>query len=1771
MRTSNLPPEARPTDLRPSRPEALAGAPEHTEVTEWQRGLRGAIHRARRTSDGARVLLKSLAPGDVDPRAMRRLRWEFQVLRELDAPSVARALRWTRTARGPAIELAALEGEVLAARRGVRLDPREVVRVGAALARALADLHGRRTVHRDLSAASVVYDPSARRATLLDLGLASTASASATGDDARGGVPGYMAPEQTGHVDRTVDARADLHAVGAVLYELLTGVTPVATDDPLAAVHATIARVPTAPSALGVTLPAALERVVLRLLAKAPEDRYQSAERLAADLDVLDAGEPDDDLPRVADDTIEHWSLPSQLHGREPERATLAALTERARAGEAVSVAITGAPGVGKSTLVRDFSARFQDGGGVFAGAKFDPFSRATPLGALTRAVGGAVRALLTLDDAALALVRARAGEAVGDNGAVVIDVVPEARWLLGDAPAARALSIVEARNRFQVTFEEFVCALHTPERPLALFLDDVQWVDPASLEALSRLARRSDARPMLLLSWRETEHGAQDVIDRVDALVRDGEIPRVHLDALAPDAVAALLAEALGAPVSRVAPLAEVVSAKTAGNPFFIRQFLDVARERSLLQWDGRARAWSWRIEDVRAAALSDNVAELVASRISAQPADTADALAVASLLGDRVAAARLACALDVHPEVVRQRLGPAVDAGLAHLVADPDAAGDAYAFAHDRVRRAAAEHLAPEARAVASLAAARRLLPALDGDADEPFFVTLQLFESVLDRVVDPAERRAVARAFRDGGVRARRAGAPETALSCFEHASLLLGDVAWSSDHDLSCAVHLGGAEAAVLAPRKATRVDFVQRLLDRARRPDVRAAARRARIRRHIVVNENVLALDETRVALEELGVSIPADPRPWHLVAALGEVTLALRGRSEADLSALPRATDPAVVSAQELLMQAGAAAYYAAPTLLPLLILRCLLLALRRGVCGASAMAFAGYTLLLVVLRGEVEGAAPYAAVARTILTRLDARDWIARTEATLGFWQTRWRPLAQRAHDYAELYRVAIETGDFEFAALFTFNQYLFGFIAGEGLDELGAQGAHLQELAARLGHRRSELAMLALRQTVACLRGEADDAGVLDGAHWAARERLREVEATGLRSDVMSVHLWSAALRVHQGEHGAALAHLDAAERDLRSALGSPQEFTFHLYAAVARATAAAGRSLLERRSLLGAARRSADTLRKFAKGSPQNFGHHAALADACIAAAEGKGAARAFDEALRLATVGGFTRDAALGAFLAARHLLTAGETRAAAQFLADARVQHARWGADGVAPRLEALARDLRAAGVEVDAPSSRASGASNVDAVALARAAAALASETRLPALLDRLVRVLLEAGGARRALVVRADEAGARVFAQARVLGDGGEAAVTVDEAPLSDVAPELGPAVAYTLRTAEPLVLHDARRDARYSDGRIAPSVLVAPLLRGGKALGAVVLTHDLAPGVFTASRAEFVALLAAQAAISIENARLYDELRATLDAQQRLNRSIERFIPHAFLQHLDKGSILDIEPGDQVSRTITVLFADIRGFSTLAERLLAAGTFRFINEYVRYLEPAIRAHRGFINQYLGDGIMALFPSCADDAVAGAIAMHAALRRFNAARDASAGHVRIGVGLNTGDLILGTIGVSERLDCGVVGDAVNLAARIEGMTKTYDAPLLLSESTLAALAHPERFALREVDNVVAMGRRQAVRIFEVIDADEDVRRDAKLRTLDTFRAAREAFLQKRFREAKEGFDACLAACPDDRAAGLLAERCDALEGAELPDDWDGVWRLQSK
>jgi len=389
--------------------------------------------------------------------------------------------------------------------------------------------------------------------------------------------------------------------------------------------------------------------------------------------------------------------------------------------------------------------------------------------------------------------------------------------------------------------------------------------------------------------------------------------------------------------------------------------------------------------------------------------------------------------------------------------------------------------------------------------------------------------------------------------------------------------------------------------------------------------------------------------------------------------------------------------------------------------------------------------------------------------------------------------------------------------------------------------------------------------------------------------------------------------------------------------------------------------------------------------------------------------------------------------------------------------------------------------------------------------------------------------------------------------------------------------AVHLVLRTRRALLIDDALQDPTFHldpyVARARPrSVLCSPMLRHGELVGAILLENELVAGAFTPDRVEFLQVIAGQAAISIENAGLVQDLEQSLDAQVALTNAHARFVPHQFLASLGRRNIQDVRLGDHASKSLSVLFSDIRGFTPLIGSLTPRASIDFINAYIGRMEPAILANGGFVDSYIGDAIMALFDGPPDDAVAAGVSMLRALREFNTERSAAGqAPLSIGVGINTGALMLGTIGGPNRIKCGVIGDPVNLAARIEGLTKQLGVPLLIGDETVSGLTRPGAFLLRPVGRVVLVGRSEPVVVHEVFDADPHSLRDAKAANLDRYTRACAAFYAREWREARAGFEAVLAACPEDSAARGYLRRCDALLADPPGTDWTGVLQMERK
>jgi class 3 adenylate cyclase len=444
----------------------------------------------------------------------------------------------------------------------------------------------------------------------------------------------------------------------------------------------------------------------------------------------------------------------------------------------------------------------------------------------------------------------------------------------------------------------------------------------------------------------------------------------------------------------------------------------------------------------------------------------------------------------------------------------------------------------------------------------------------------------------------------------------------------------------------------------------------------------------------------------------------------------------------------------------------------------------------------------------------------------------------------------------------------------------------------------------------------------------------------------------------------------------------------------------------------------------------------------------------------------------------------------------------------------------------------------------------------------------------KLLSMLIENAGAERGFLVLNDGGALRVECEAR---GGGAEVLSRRGAPLDDGLGLATAIVQFVARTRESVVLRDAAAEGMFVDDpsiaqRGARSVLCAPLVERGQLVAVVYMENNLTAGAFTTDRIEVLRLLSSQAALSLHNARLYDDLQRALDEQRRVAEAQARFVPREFLEGLSRRTIVDVTLGEHVRREMSILFSDVKGFTTLVEGMNPGEHIAFINEYLSFMEPPLLDNGGFVDSYIGDAIMALFQGGADDAVRAAVGMRAGLDRLNAQRAArGAPPVQMGVGVNTGVLTMGTIGGPQHIKCGVIGDPVNLAARVESLTRRWGSFLLVSNHTRERLADPSPFALREVGRVIVVGRTTPVTLYESLAAESPRVRDGRSQTLARYTEGLEAFYGRRFADAVGCFEACVAACDDDRPAAILLARARTLLRDGCDAAWTGVEALEKK
>ena len=882
------------------------------------------VYRAVDRADGKHVLVKVLG-SQHGPTDVLRLRRAHEMGVALGSTAILRPIALATVEGMPALVCEDFGGLPVARLVGEPMAVGRFLELAIQIVTAVAALHRERAVHKDLKPENIYVHPTTGEVKLTGLGLASQLPRELTAVQPplliEGSLP-YLSPEQTGHMARAVDSRSDLYSLGVVFYQLLTGRFPFQAKDALEWIYCHVARVPSSPLVVVPTLPSPLAALVLKLLAKMPEDRYQTAGGLSHDLERCAAGWRRDGrlVPFVLGerDVGGELRVPDRLYGREREIGTLLGAFERVVSnGTAELLLVTGHPGVGKSALVAELRQPALRERALFLSGKFDQPARNTPYSTLVQAFTRLVLDLLAQDEEHRSAWKEPIRQALGNEARLIVDVIPPLRLLLGEPPPLAEVPLLDAELRFRRVFLAFFGVFTRPEHALLLFLDDLQWADAASLRLLEEVATDPDTHHLLLVgAYRQNEvdplHPLVQMFERVRKTRR--AVSEVVLGPFGMEDVLALVADTVRSERERARPLAAVVCAKTEGNPFFVLQFLSLLHRERLLWLDESSLTWQWDIARIEARGYTDNVIDFMLQRLTSLSAAAQSALTVAACVGNECEIPILALVYGKSEEETCRDLHEALEAGL--ILRTRGRIG----FAHDRVQQAAYGLLEPARRMQMHLQVGRLLVEHTPGERmqDRLFEIVTQL-DLGLALVADEPERLLIAELNLRAGRKAKAASAYELAARYLAVGQALLPLEAWEHHYELAYGLHLERARSEALNHQPETAFQLIAELLHHARTAVDQLEVAALRIDLAVVrrvpgaLDENVLIAIEACV--KWLGVELKQHPSESEVRNYVEETWQALGNRSIEDIAHLPAMTDPAVKAGVEMLSKAMPAAY----------------------------------------------------------------------------------------------------------------------------------------------------------------------------------------------------------------------------------------------------------------------------------------------------------------------------------------------------------------------------------------------------------------------------------------------------------------------------------------------------------------------------------------------------------------------------------------------------------------------------------------------------------------------------------------------------------------------------------------------------------------------------------------------------------------------------------------------------------------------------------------
>jgi PAS domain S-box-containing protein len=1259
-------------------------------------------------------------------------------------------------------------------------------------------------------------------------------------------------------------------------------------------------------------VPAPVSAIIMKLLAKTAEERYQTAGGVERDLRRCLTEWEDrnhtDDFPLGEHDTPDRLLLPEKLYGRANEVETLLAAFDRiVTSGAPELVLVSGYSGIGKSSVVNELQKALVPTRGLFAAGKFDQHKRDIPYSTLAQAFQSLVGPLLAKSETELSRWRQALQEALGPNGRLMVDVAPKLKLIIGEQPPVPELPPQDAQRRFQLVFRRFIGVFARSEHPLALFLDDLQWLDAATLDLLEDLLTQSDLQHLMLIgAYRDNEVTAgHPLMRKLDAIKSaGGKVAEIALAPLRREHLNQLIVDALHCESERAAPLAQLVHEKTGGNPFFAVQFMSSLADEGMLIFDHDAARWCWDLQRIHAKGYTDNAVDLMVGKVTRLPAETQEALRLLACLGNTAEITTLAIVLGVTDEQIQGALWPSVRQELVERMAG------AYRFVHDRVQEAAYSLIPEDQRGQVHLRVGRVLRTHTPPDKrEEVVFDIVNQLNRAVALITSRTEREQLAELNLLAGKRAKASTAYASALNYLIAGTALLPGDPWDRRHELIFELELHRAECEFLTGALTEAEQHLAGLSTHAASTVERATVASLRVDLYTTLDQSSQAIAVGLDYLRHLGIDWAPHPTEEEARREYERIWLQLGSRTIESLIELPLMTDPASLATLEFLTKIAPPAFYTDANLLALVVCRAVNLSLERGNSDASCAAYAFLGMIAGPRFGDYQAAYRFGRLGYDLVEGRGLTRFQARVYNDFGNLVMPWTRHVRASRDLVHrAFEAANRIGDLTYAAYCGNQLNTKLLLAGDPLAEVEREAEHGLAFAqrARFGLVIERIAsQLGLIRT---LRGLTRTFGCFDDAQF---DELRVERRLAANPDLALAEFfyWTRKLqaRFFAGDYASATEASLKAQRLLWVAVAQLETAEYHFYAALSRAASCDSALAGERQRHLEALVAHYRQLEIWAENCPENFENRAALIGAEIARIEGRtlGAMELYEQAIRSARANGFVHNEALANELAARFYAARGFEKIAHTYLRDARYGYLRWGADGKVRQLDQLYPQLSEKESAPGPTSTIGAPVEHLDLATVIKVSQAISGEIVLEKLVDTLMRTALEQAGAERGLLIIPHGAEQRIAAEATT--SNATVVVQLRDQPITGTTlPES--VLRYVLRAQESLILDNATSQNPFSaDPYIhqhqARSILCLPLINQAKLIGVLYLENNLTAHVFTPTRITVLKLLASQAAISLENTRLYGELE---QREAKIRRLVDANIIGIFIWDFD-GQILE------------------------------------------------------------------------------------------------------------------------------------------------------------------------------------------------------------------------------------------------------------------------